>query len=101
MATKHPYVATEQRQRVRREQTHRVCAISRSLRAPSRSSSRALAVAASSDPTVQSTMPTEEPPPLYKPELIEPKKKLTFLQHCYKEPWVPIGERFMQHAYGS
>ncbi|KAL1530308.1 hypothetical protein AB1Y20_001218 [Prymnesium parvum] len=33
----------------------------------------------------------EEPPPLYKPELIEPKKRLTLLQHCYKEPWVPIG----------
>lgn len=32
-----------------------------------------------------------EPPPLYKPELIEPKKKLTLLQRCYKEPWVPIG----------
>ena len=31
------------------------------------------------------------PPPLYKPELIEPKKKLTILQHCYKEPWIPIG----------
>ena len=31
------------------------------------------------------------PPPLYKPELLEPKKKLTLLQHCYKEPWVPIG----------
>ena len=29
--------------------------------------------------------------PLYKPELIEPKKKLTLLQRCYKEPWVPIG----------
>ena len=36
-------------------------------------------------------MPKEEPPPLYKPELIEPKKRLTFLQRCYKEPWVPIG----------
>mmetsp|Transcript_46665 Transcript_46665/g.77191 ORF Transcript_46665/g.77191 Transcript_46665/m.77191 type:complete len:86 (-) Transcript_46665:592-849(-) len=34
---------------------------------------------------------SEEPPPLYKPELIEPKKKLTLLQHCYKEPWIPIG----------
>ena len=33
----------------------------------------------------------DEPPPLYKPELIEPKKKLTILQHCYKEPWIPIG----------
>ena len=32
-----------------------------------------------------------EPPPLYKPELIEPKKRLTILQRCYKEPWVPIG----------
>lgn len=31
------------------------------------------------------------PPPLYKPELIEPKKRLTLLQRCYKEPWVPIG----------
>jgi len=28
---------------------------------------------------------------LYKAELIEPKKRLTILQHCYKEPWVPIG----------
>mmetsp|Transcript_12392 Transcript_12392/g.25192 ORF Transcript_12392/g.25192 Transcript_12392/m.25192 type:complete len:106 (+) Transcript_12392:79-396(+) len=36
-------------------------------------------------------MPREEPPPLYKPELIEPKKRLTILQRCYKEPWVPIG----------
>lgn len=35
--------------------------------------------------------PGESPPPLYKPELIEPKKKLTLLQRCYKEPWVPIG----------
>mmetsp|Transcript_48381 Transcript_48381/g.104847 ORF Transcript_48381/g.104847 Transcript_48381/m.104847 type:complete len:98 (+) Transcript_48381:34-327(+) len=33
----------------------------------------------------------EDPPPLYKPELLEPKKKLTLLQHCYKEPWIPIG----------
>ena len=29
--------------------------------------------------------------PLYKPELIEPKKRLTLLQRCYKEPWVPVG----------
>ena len=29
--------------------------------------------------------------PLYKPEMIEPKKRLTLLQRCYKEPWVPIG----------
>ena len=36
-------------------------------------------------------MPAAQPPPLYKPELIEPKKRLTLLQHCYKEPWVPIG----------
>ena len=36
-------------------------------------------------------MAVEEPPPLYKPELFEPKKRLTILQHCYKEPWVPIG----------
>mmetsp|Transcript_31618 Transcript_31618/g.71430 ORF Transcript_31618/g.71430 Transcript_31618/m.71430 type:complete len:97 (+) Transcript_31618:51-341(+) len=36
-------------------------------------------------------MPKEEPPPLYKPEMFEPKKRLTLLQHCYKEPWVPIG----------
>ena len=36
----------------------------------------------------------EDAPPLYKPELIEPKKRLTILQRCYKEPWVPIG----QHA---
>ena len=35
--------------------------------------------------------PPGEPPPLYKPELIEPKKRLTLLQRCYKEPWVPIG----------
>jgi hypothetical protein len=28
---------------------------------------------------------------LYKPELIEPKKRLTLMQRCYKEPWVPIG----------
>ena len=35
--------------------------------------------------------PLGEPPPLYKPELIEPKKKLTLLQRCYKEPWVPVG----------
>ena len=35
--------------------------------------------------------PQGAPPPLYKPELIEPKKKLTILQHCYKEPWIPIG----------
>lgn len=33
-----------------------------------------------------------EPPPLYKPEAFEPKKRLTLLQHCYKEPWVPIGK---------
>ncbi len=32
-----------------------------------------------------------EPPPLYKPELIEPKKQLTLLQHCYLEPWIPAG----------
>ena len=37
-------------------------------------------------------MPAGEPPPLYKPELIEPKKRLTLLQRCYKEPWVPVGE---------
>ena len=37
--------------------------------------------------------PLGEPPPLYKPELIEPKKRLTLMQRCYKEPWVPIGER--------
>jgi hypothetical protein len=36
-------------------------------------------------------MPEGSPPPLYKPELIEPKKRLTLLQRCYKEPWVPIG----------
>ena len=24
-------------------------------------------------------------------ESIEPKKRLTILQRCYKEPWVPIG----------
>ena len=36
-------------------------------------------------------MPAEAPPPLYKPELIEPKKRLTLLQRCYKEPWVPVG----------
>ena len=42
-----------------------------------------------------SSMPRmEDAPPLYKPELIEPKKRLTILQRCYKEPWVPIG----QHA---
>ena len=42
-----------------------------------------------------SSMPgMEDAPPLYKPELIEPKKRLTILQRCYKEPWVPIG----QHA---
>lgn len=35
--------------------------------------------------------PGEEPPPLYKPEMLEPKKKLTLLQHCYKEPWIPLG----------
>ncbi len=40
---------------------------------------------------VQMPKPGEAPPPLYKPDLIEPKKKLTFLQRCYKEPWVPIG----------
>ena len=40
----------------------------------------------------QHTMaPLGEPPPLYNPELIEPKKRLTLLQRCYKEPWVPIG----------
>ena len=33
----------------------------------------------------------EDAPPLYKPELIEPKKRLSILQRCYKEPWVPIG----------
>ena len=33
----------------------------------------------------------EDAPPLYKPELIEPKKRLTILQRCYKEPWVPVG----------
>ena len=43
-------------------------------------------------PVVPTTkMPMGEPPPLYKPELIEPKKRLTILQRCYKEPWVPIG----------
>ena len=36
-------------------------------------------------------MAREEPPPLYRPELIEPKKRLSLLQKCYKEPWVPIG----------
>ena len=36
-------------------------------------------------------MPDGAPPPLYKPELLEEKKKLTLLQHCYKEPWIPIG----------
>ena len=36
-------------------------------------------------------MPDGSPPPLYKPELLEEKKKLTLLQHCYKEPWIPIG----------
>ena len=35
--------------------------------------------------------PGETPPPLYKPEMLEQKKKLTLLQHCYKEPWIPIG----------
>lgn len=35
--------------------------------------------------------PGEAPPPLYKPEMIEPRKKLSFLQHCYKEPWIPLG----------
>jgi hypothetical protein len=34
----------------------------------------------------------EDAPPLYKPELIEPKKRLSILQRCYKEPWVPIGQ---------
>ena len=34
----------------------------------------------------------EKPPPLYAAHLIEPKKRLTLLQHCYKEPWVPIGQ---------
>ena len=43
------------------------------------------------DPTIIRPKPGEAPPPLYKPELIEPKKKLTFLQRCYKEPWVPLG----------
>ena len=31
------------------------------------------------------------PPPLYKPELLEGKKQLTMLQHCYREPWIPFG----------
>jgi len=35
--------------------------------------------------------PGEAPPPLYKPEMIEPKKRLSLLQRCYKEPWVPVG----------
>ena len=44
---------------------------------------------------MEQSMPRmEDAPPLYKPELIEPKKRLTILQRCYKEPWVPIG----QHA---
>ena len=42
-------------------------------------------------PLAFATMPEGEPPPLYKPELIEPKKRLTLLQRCYKEPWVPVG----------
>jgi len=33
----------------------------------------------------------DEPPPLYKPELVEVKKKYTLLQHCYMEPWIPAG----------
>ena len=41
---------------------------------------------------IEADMPAGEPPPLYKPEMIEPKKRLSFLQHCYKEPWVPVGE---------
>jgi hypothetical protein len=32
-----------------------------------------------------------EPPPLYKPEQCEPKKRLTLLQRCYLEPWIPAG----------
>ena len=40
----------------------------------------------------------EDAPPLYKPELIEPKKRLSILQRCYKEPWVPIGQRTGQSA---
>jgi len=40
----------------------------------------------------------EDAPPLYKPELIEPKKRLSILQRCYKEPWVPIGQRTGQLA---
>lgn len=43
------------------------------------------------EPPVYRPAPGEEPPPLYKPELIEPKKRLTLLQRCYKEPWVPVG----------
>ena len=43
------------------------------------------------DKTIIRPMPGEAPPALYKPELIEPKKRLTLLQRCYKEPWVPIG----------
>lgn len=44
-------------------------------------------------------MATEEAPPLYKPEMLERKKKLTLLQHCYKEPWVPIGMCAVPRAY--
>ena len=51
------------------------------------------------DPVVPTTkMPMGEPPPLYKPELIEPKKRLTILQRCYKEPWVPIGALAPAHT---
>eukprot|EP00962_Isochrysis_galbana_P016071 scaffold4598_cov100-Isochrysis_galbana.AAC.2 len=42
--------------------------------------------------------PAGEPPPLYKPELLEPKKKLTLLQHCYKEPWIPFGARHTERC---
>ena len=45
------------------------------------------------DDTIYRPAPGEAPPPLYKPELIEQKQRLTLLQHCYKEPWVPIGAR--------
>ena len=44
---------------------------------------------------------SSEPPPLYKPELLEPKKKLTLLQHCYKEPWIPFGAARPGRLFGG
>ena len=53
------------------------------------------------DGRLSSTM--AEPPPLYKPEQCAPKKRLTLLQRCYMEPWIPGGASvptLLEHACG-